>query len=388
LVTASNQDLAKKIAQHLDIFDSAYGSDSYQNLKGRVKAAFLKRTFGTEGFFYIGDAHSDLPVWAVSEKVVTVNATPSLRRKLMHLGKPTEHIETEGRALYPYFKVLRPHQWLKNILIFVPMLAAHQFGLATITQTALAFIGFSLVASGVYVVNDMLDLNSDRAHPRKRKRPFASGSLPITHGGILTLTLLASGFVLAAYIGEGFLLTLAGYYALTSAYSLKIKRKVILDICVLASLFTIRIFSGAVATGIELSVWLFAFSLFFFFSLASVKRQAELVDMADRGVLTAKGRGYRVQDLPIISMIGLAAGYMSVVVMALYINSPSVSVLYDFPKALWGICCVLLYWLTRMVLITHRAEMHDDPVIFAVKDTVSRISGLIILGFAALGVFI
>jgi len=212
--------------------------------------------------------------------------------------------------------------------------------------------------------------------------------VPIAHGGFLALALLAAGMLLAALLSWMSLLTLAAYYVLTKLYSLYLKRKIILDICVLALLYTMRIVAGGVVTGIELSLWLLAFLIFFFFSLAAVKRQTELVDMAERGILTAKGRGYQVEDLPIISTVGLAAGYISVLVMALYLNSSAVRELYAVPNALWGICCVLLYWLTRMVLLTHRGLMHDDPIVFALKDRVSQGSFLLMLGFAIAGVLL
>ena len=333
----------------------------------------------------MGDAATDLPVWQVATKIVTVNAAPSVREQAGLLGKPFEHLLTTDKSLRHYMKALRPHQWLKNILIFLPSLAAHQLGSATVISSGLAFIAFSLVASSAYVLNDLLDLNADRAHPRKRLRPFASGAVPIAHGSILAFGLLAVGTLIAALLGWTFLLTLAAYWLLTMAYSLWVKRKIIVDICALAGLYTIRILAGGVATGVELSVWMFAFSIFFFFSLAAVKRQAELVDMAERGTLIAKGRGYYVKDLPIISTMGLAAGYVSVLVMALYVNSPAVRQLYALPDALWGVCCVLLYWLTRMVFLTHRGSMHDDPVVFAAKDRVSQICFVVMLAFAVGG---
>jgi 4-hydroxybenzoate polyprenyltransferase/phosphoglycolate phosphatase-like HAD superfamily hydrolase len=385
LVTASNQILAENIAKHLQIFDEVHGSDDTRNLKGASKAAFLIERFGRNAFQYMGDAHADLPVWEASQEIVTVNAASSLRQKAEDLGKPIEHLVTKAKSMHPYIKALRPHQWLKNSLIFLPMLAAHQLDAATFVSSLLAFVAFSLVASSVYVLNDLLDLNADRAHPRKRLRPFASGAVPIAHGGYLALALLLGGTLVAAFLGWAFLLTLGAYYVLTTAYSLTLKRRIVLDICVLAGLYTMRIIAGGVATGIELSVWLLAFSIFFFLSLAAVKRQAELVDMAERGTLAAKGRGYHVADLPIISMVGLAAGYIAVLVMALYVNSPTVQELYAFPYALWGICCVLLYWLTRMVLITHRGAMHDDPVVFAVKDRVSQVCFVVMLAFAVGG---
>ena len=355
------------------------------NLKGTGKAAFLVDRFGKENFSYMGDAYADLPVWEAAARIVTVNAPHHLRRKAEAIGKPIEHLGTAKKSPNLYVKALRPYQWIKNILVFLPMLAAHQFDTPTLVRGILAFLVFCTVASSVYVLNDLLDLGPDRAHPRKRLRPLASGNLPIAHGGVLAAALLFAGVLGAISLGWMFLLVLAGYYILTVAYSLNLKRRIVVDICALAGLYTLRIIVGAFATNIELSVWLLAFSIFFFLSLAAVKRQAELVDMAERGTLKAKGRGYHVADLPVISMIGLAAGYISVLVLALYVNSPAVVELYAYPHALWGICCILLYWLTRMVLITHRGAMHDDPIIFAASDRVSQICLAAMVAFGVAG---
>lgn len=385
LVTASSQELAEKIAHYLEIFDEVHGSGGSCNLKGMNKAAFLVDRFGNDGFCYMGDAYADLPVWKVSNKIVTVNAPPDLRSRTEEMGKSFEHLATTSRTLRPYITALRPHQWLKNVLVFLPMIAAHQFDAVTLLSSILAFLAFSLVASSVYVFNDLLDLGSDRTHPRKRLRPFASGAISVSHGSILAFAILSGGIFVATFLGMLFLVAMVGYFLLTMAYSLALKRRIVIDIFVLAGLYAVRIIAGSFATGIELSVWLLAFSIFFFLSLAAVKRQAELVDAVSRGRLTAKGRGYHVEDLPIISMVGLAAGYLSVLVLALYVNSPAVQQLYSSPVPLWGICCVLLYWLTRMVLITHRGAMHDDPLVFAIEDRVSQICFVLILVFAALG---
>jgi len=385
LVTASNQIFANQIAEHLQIFDYVHGSSDKNNLKGSNKADLINEHYSKEDFCYMGDATADLPVWRISSKIITVDALPSVRKQAERLGKPIEHLNTTTRSLQHYIKALRPYQWLKNILVFLPILTSHHFLWLTALNSIVAFIAFNLVASSVYVLNDLLDLNSDREHPRKRLRPFASGAVPIAHGSILALVLLITCVLVTVLLDWKFFLTLAVYYVITFAYSLYLKRKIIIDICVLAGLYTIRIIAGSAATGIELSVWLLAFSIFFFFSLAAVKRQAELVDMLEQGKLMAKGRGYHVGDLPIISMLGLAAGYVSVLVMALYVNSPATVELYSYPPALWGICGVLLYWITRMVLITHRGSMLDDPVVFATKDKVSQICFIIILGFATLG---
>lgn len=387
LVTASNETLAHRIAAHLQIFDEVHGSTIDQNIKGAHKAAFLVERFGVDGFSYMGDAAADLPVWTKASHTITVNASPALRNKAEKLGKPVEHLVTATPSVKPYLKGLRPHQWLKNILVFVPMVTAHQINATTFGQSLLAFLSFSLVASSVYVLNDLLDLKADRAHPRKRLRPFAAGDIPIAQGSTLAVGLLLAGMFISALLGWMFFVVMMTYYILTTAYSLNLKRRVVIDICLLAGLYTMRIIAGGAATGIPLSVWLLAFSIFFFFALAAVKRQAELVDAADRGVLSASGRGYRVDDLPIISMIALAAGYVSVLVMALYVNSPELQELYAQPAALWGVCCILLYWITRMVMVTHRGDMNDDPIVFAAKDRNSQICLVMIVVFGVLGTF-
>lgn len=368
LVTASDEGLATRIADHLGVFDEVHGSDGTRNLKGAVKADFLTARFGDGGFAYMGDAPADLPVWERATKAITVNAPAGLRRRVAALGREVEHLGSARAAVGPYLKALRPHQWLKNILVFLPMIAGHRYDLATLGLSLMAFVAFSLVASAVYVLNDLLDLSADRAHPRKSRRPFASGKVPIAHGSWMAAGLLAGGVLVSASLGWAFLGVMTVYFVATTAYSLHLKRRTIIDIVTLACLYTIRIVAGGVATGIALSVWLLAFSVFFFFALAAVKRQAELVDGVRRGQLAASGRGYHADDLPLISQFAVSAGYVSVLVMALYVNSPAVGELYSYPPALWGICLVLLYWITRMVMVTHRGGMHDDPVVYAAKD--------------------
>lgn len=272
----------------------------------------------------------------------------------------------------PYLRLLRPHQWLKNTLILLPIMAAQRFDADTLWQALSAFVAFSLIASSVYVLNDLVDVESDRAHPRKKERPFASGAIPTTQGWWLALLPLLLGAVLSFGLGWKFLGVLAGYYVTTLAYSFWLKRQLVIDICVLAGLYTFRIIAGAVATDTPLTFWLLAFSVFFFLSLAAVKRQAELVDGIERGNIQASGRGYVTDDLPIVANMVLASGYVSVLIMALYITSPDVKQFYATPTLLWGICLVLLYWLSRMAMVTHRGKMHDDPIVFAIKDRVSQ----------------
>ncbi len=385
LVTASDSYHAEVIASHLMIFDEVHGSDGRLNLKGELKGQFLEERFGPNGFAYMGDAFADLPVWKRAAKAITVNARPAVRRKAEQVCQTAEHLSTERTSVASYIEALRPHQYLKNMLVFLPMLAAHRLDIATLLQACLAFICFCLVASSVYVLNDLLDLSADRAHPRKKSRPFASGRIPITHGGWMAASLILLGTGLAIVIGWSFALVLAGYYFLTLSYSLVLKRRILVDIFALAGLYTFRIIAGGAATGIDLSVWLLAFSVFFFLSLAAVKRQAELIDSARRGNVNASGRGYHVDDLPIISMIAISAGYVSVFVLTLYANSPAVLVLYSHPEALWGVCAVLLYWVTRTVLVAHRGGMHDDPIVYAVKDRISQMCFLLVSGFLLAG---
>lgn len=286
----------------------------------------------------------------------------------------------------PYITALRPHQWLKNLLVFVPVLTAHKFGIDYLVNSFLVFIAFSMLASGVYIVNDLTDIEADRAHPRKRLRPFASGAINVKSGQVMAALLFLASFCIAVNVSAYCAAVLFLYLISAVSYSLLLKKRPIIDICCLAGLYTIRIVAGGAATAIPLSVWLLAFSVFFFLSLAAVKRQAELVDGAANGTLKAPGRGYHVDDLPIISNMALTAGYVSVLIMALYIQSPEVTALYNRPYAIWGICLVLLYWCSRVVMITHRGGMHDDPIVFAMKDRISYycfalISAFFIAGF-------
>ena len=282
LVTASDSIFASAIAHHLGLFDEAHGSDGQLNLKGHRKGQFLEERFGLKGFCYIGDAKADLSVWKRASKAITVNAPSDLRRHTEKVCENVEHLGCHSNVGMAYVKALRPHQWLKNGLVFLPTLAAHQLDGVTFLLALLAFISFGLVASSVYVLNDLLDLAADRMHPRKCLRPFASGSIPIAHGIWMAGGLLLLGALLAFIISTSFLLVMACYYILTLAYSLNLKRRMVVDICVLAGLYTMRIIAGGVATDISLSVWLLVFSVFFFLSLASVKRQAELIDIAVR----------------------------------------------------------------------------------------------------------
>ncbi len=371
LVTAANRHVAERIAGHLGIFDEVHGSDETTNLKGKAKALFLSKHFGDNAFDYIGDADADIPVWQKSHRAIIVDESQRLRNRLARIHSDIVSLKSDPSDARDYLRACRPHQWLKNLLIFLPLLASHNITASGLLAAALAFVSFSLVASGVYVLNDLLDLGSDRAHPRKRNRPFASGAVPIEHGTLMAPLLALAGFLLGLPLGAEFVTALSVYYMATLAYSLHLKRKPVIDICTLAGLYTIRIVAGGLATGTPLSIWLLAFSVFLFFSLAAVKRQAELVDMAASAGAAKTGRDYQVSDLGLITSMATAAGYMSIIVLGLYITSPDVLVLYSNPQLLWGVCAILFYWINRIVMLTHRGQMHDDPVIFAVTDRTS-----------------
>jgi 4-hydroxybenzoate polyprenyltransferase len=272
-------------------------------------------------------------------------------------------------------RALRVHQWLKNLLIFLPPLAAHTLSIDAMLNSLLAFLSFCFCASGVYLLNDLIDLDSDRQHPTKRLRPLAAGIIPLKVGLILSPVLTGAAVVLALWLPGRFLLVLAGYYLLALGYALWLKRWMMIDVVVLACLYGIRVAAGGAATEVPLSVWLVAFSLFLFFSLALVKRCAELIERAGRGSGEVPGRGYHQNDLASLESMATTSGYLSVLVLALYINNSMVGRLYSAPDVLWLMCIILLYWIGRVLLLTHRGQMLEDPVVFAATDRVSLLLG-------------
>lgn len=373
LCSAADQRLVDRVAEHLTLFDHALGSDGVRNLAGRHKASELVRLYGHRGFDYAGNAPVDLVVWREARRGWVVNAGEALRNKAARLCEIEHNLPKEGGGLLRWLKAARLHQWLKNLLVFVPLFASHQLlDPGDALRAVGAFVAFGLCASGVYLLNDLLDLDSDRQHPRKRLRPFAAGDLAVGKGMLAALLLASAGLGMALVVSPAFMLVLGGYYLITLAYSVRLKRVAILDVMILAALYTVRIIGGAVAIGVVLSFWLLAFSVFLFLSLALLKRYAELVLVQAEGKTFALGRGYGTDDLPLVQSMGAASGYASVLVLALYINSPESQVLYSHPQVLWLICPVALYWITRAWMITHRGGMHDDPVVFAVRDRVSQ----------------
>jgi len=380
LCTAANEKFAAAVAEHLDLFDGVIASDRANNLAGRKKADRLVELFGRGGFDYCGNEWRDLAIWGCARGAVLVNAPPALERALgTGASAPVlRAFPRTGKRLRAMMRALRAHQWAKNVLVLVPLLAAHRLGDPTaLADSVLGLIAFCLCASSVYVLNDLLDLEADRAHARKSKRPFAAGDLSLAAGFVLAPALLAGAVLIAAFLPEKFQWWLGAYYLLTAAYSFALKRLLLVDAVVLAGLYTLRIVAGAGAATVALSFWLLLFSVFLFLSLAFVKRYAELDALRRQQRLQVIGRGYHVEDLSVLQSFGTASGYLSVLVLALYINSADILPLYHRPKIIWMLCVVMLFWISRVWMTAHRGKMHDDPVVYALRDPVSLALGLL-----------
>jgi 4-hydroxybenzoate polyprenyltransferase len=372
LCTATHASVAQQIADYLQLFDDVMASDGKNNLAGARKKAALDETYGEGRYIYAGNSSDDIHVWNGTSKGIVVNVSSSVLSKAKRITEIHSHFPRMPIALSAWCRVFRVHQWLKNLLLFVPLLAAHRLSETdSLIQLIVAFISFSLCASAVYITNDLLDLESDRQHPRKKYRPFASGSVPILYGVILAPVCGAVSLALSVYVGKYFMAWIFAYFALTFAYSVKLKKIVLIDCLTLAALYTLRIVAGAAAVSVPLSFWLLAFSTFIFLSLAFVKRYAELqVHLLERKD-KVHGRGYYVTDASLIQTLGIAAGYAAVLVLALYLQGETVTTLYRTPEFIWGSVPLMLFWISWIWLKAHRGLMNDDPLVFAVKDTAS-----------------
>lgn len=385
LCTATDETLAESVAAHVGSFSKVLASDGRHNLSGEIKSEALRALYGERGFDYLGNERKDLAVWRRARGALVVNASDRLVKRAAQLCRIMLVLPRQRAGWRAWLQALRLHQWLKNVLVFLPLLAAHRIldGEAML-RTAAAFVIFGVCASSGYLLNDLLDLQADRQHPRKRNRPFAAGRLSLGAGILLAPSMTAAALVAAWFLSHGFALTLAVYYVLSLSYSFKLKQIVMLDVLLLATLYTLRIIAGAAASATQLSFWLLAFSMFLFLSLAMLKRYTELRGAREGNRDGAHGRGYGVEDLALVQSLGGASGYLSVLVLALYIHSTASDFLYRHPQLLWLLCPVMLYWISRVWIIAHRGDMHDDPVIFAITDRASRvllvISALIIVG--------
>jgi 4-hydroxybenzoate polyprenyltransferase len=374
LATASDRLLAEAVADHLGIFDEVYASDGKTNLRGKSKARVLSERFDGEGFIYIGDSVADLEVWRVAKAGYVVGGGRLVERatKLteIHGIFPPNRV-----SLGTWLQALRGHHWFKNVLLFLPLALAHRLSLSGLLLTAMGFVLFGICASGLYIVNDLLDLHSDRGHPWKNMRPFAAGDIPIFDGLLMAFVFLLGSLGAAFLVAPKFGLILCSYAVLTIWYSMSLKKIVLLDVFVLSSFYSVRLLAGALITAIPLSQWFLVFSLFFFLSLAMAKRYSELVHADELVKSGQSGRGYIGNDREVLLAFGVASSFAAVVILSLYVHSQEVGILYRRPGPLLLLCPILLYWLSRIWLKAHRGDLHDDPITLAIRDPVSYAVG-------------
>jgi len=374
LVSASESQLVEKVADRLDFVGGVIASEGISNCKGRAKAQAIKDRLGSQEWEYVGDSRADFDVWSEARHVTCVSSKETFTAMVRTRFPKAVVIPKQSADFEVLLRALRVHQWAKNLLVFVPFILAHQ--LLNWTAWGHAFsaaMAFSLCASGVYLLNDLLDLEADRAHPRKSRRPYAAGALPISSAFILTPLLFASAFVIAAMVSPAFALVLAMYLAITTGYSYRLKALMFVDIITLAILYTIRLVGGGIATEVVVSPWLLALSMFLFVSLACVKRFSELLLLRNRNESRPRGRGYLVGDIDQVAMFGSSSAYMAVLVLALYVSSREVVELYRTPQVIWLACPLLMYWVSRTWLLARRGLVHDDPLVFALHDKVTYV---------------
>lgn len=372
LTTGADASLARRIAAYIGMFDGVVASDGETNRTGNQKLSALNERFGTEGFDYIGNAGVDAPALVRSGEAMAANPTRRLRSMIRSGVVPvTRTFEERPGAFRSILKAMRLHQWAKNVLIFAPLLLAHKLGFPLPLWALLAFLCFSLCASATYILNDLLDMDADRRHPKKSRRPFAAGDLSAGTGLWVAVLLMAAGFAGSAFFTPNFAGWLAVYVVATMAYSLWLKRIALVDVLLLSGLYTLRLLAGSAALGAEISAWFAAFAVFLFLSLAIVKRFSELQRVRAQGGSLANGRGYMLNDIEQLRSFGTVSGLAAVLVFALYINSYDVAGLYRHPARMWLIVPLLLWWIFRVWLLASRGELDEDPVIFAVTDKLS-----------------
>jgi 4-hydroxybenzoate polyprenyltransferase/phosphoserine phosphatase len=374
LVTAADRELAESVARYVGLFDEVHASDGQLNLKGANKAEFLTEHFAETGFDYVGDSAADVEVWrsAAAAYVVGTEARAGQAAAVTEVRDTILESHASFRTSFrTWISALRGHHWAKNLLLFLPLALSHNLAVEPLVRTFVGFALFGFCASGLYILNDLLDLHSDREHPWKKERPFAAGEISIPEG------LLASFLLVSAAVGMGFLLdvefglALVGYAALTMLYSLYLKKIALLDVFVLSSFYSFRILAGALISATPLSQWFLAFSMFFFLSLAMAKRYSELLHASDLIRAGNSGRGYHTGDRDLLLSLGVGSSFSAVVILSLYIHGPEVRLLYSSPECLFLLCPIVLYWLSRTWLMAHRGELKEDPVTLAIRDPVS-----------------
>ena len=382
LATAADRQLAEAIASYLGLFDIVHASDGALNLKGANKAAFLAKHYAETGFEYVGDSAADLDVWRKAQAAYVVGTST-------RAGQAASVTVLKGTILEPraslrtWINALRGHHWAKNSLLFLPLVLSHNLALKPILRTFAGFALFGCCASGLYILNDLLDLHSDREHPWKKERPFAAGRISVLEGLIVSMILLAAALGLGLCLNLQFGCALFGYGALTMLYSLYLKKLALIDVFVLSSFYSFRILAGALISATPLSQWFLAFSMFFFLSLAMAKRYSELLHASDLVKAGNSGRGYHTGDRELLLALGVGSSFSAVVIFSLYVHSQDVRLLYSSPEILFLLCPIVLYWLSRNWLLAHRGELKEDPVALAIRDPVSHAAALASAGVIA-----
>lgn len=389
LASATDERLVKKVAEHLELFDSAFGTTSNNDMKGKHKLEIINHICNGNTFDYIGNEKADILIWEASDKAYVVSNSKKLIDKLPKKIDKV-HVFSSPRNLKTYVEAIRPHQWVKNILLFVPLILAHEItSVYKIFTIFIAFWTMSLCASSAYILNDLLDIESDRHHSTKRNRPFATGLISIPTGLAMSLFLLLLSFSIGLlFLPNQFIATLLSYFILSTMYSLFLKKYFLVDVITLSSLYSLRIYAGSVAISVVLTPWLLAFSSFFFLNLSFLKRYIELREYESCEKKKLKGRGYMTNDIQVVQSSGIASGFMSVLILYLYItNSREVTELYSNPMWLWFIGPFLIYWVTRIWLLAQRGNVDSDIILFTIKDVASWIVGIVIATIIALGTF-
>jgi len=369
LISAADQAMVDSMSSSLGLFDAAIGSDGKTNLRSELKLERIKQLSAGGDFAYAGNSTADIPVWEDASEIIIVNASPRLKQRIKNSEAPIKEFDCPNSKLLSFVRAVRPHQWLKNLLVFLPLVLAHELTNPELLYAAgLAFISFSFCASSVYLLNDMLDLFADRLHERKRFRPFASGNLPLAYGLALAPLLLLASFVIAWILPHEFIVVLFVYWVLTVLYSFYIKRLYLADVGTLALLYTLRVVAGAAAIMVDSTLWLLTFSLLLFGGLAIAKRYTELHKLGATGESQAAGRAYTTADLQPVFYSGVFFSIAAVIVFAVYISVPATANLYTSPLILWGILPLLLFILGRIWRVAQRGELNDDPLLFALQD--------------------
>ncbi len=376
LASAADQSIVNNVAIKLNFFDISLGSTRELNLKSAKKLEAIQKIIQNQPFTYVGDSSADIPIWKVSSRGILINPSTKVVQAVKSMGIPFEVIRDRPNLLTLVAKQMRLHQWVKNTLVCVPFIAAHKLNDFRLWVVALAaFFSFSLLASAVYVLNDLIDVESDRKHPSKCNRPFASGLLPIQVGFLLLPSLILGALLIAYFLPIKFVGIACLYFVLNLLYSFYWKEQIILDVILLGSFYTLRILAGGYATETQVSAWLLSFSTFFFFGLAMVKRYTEILKLRD-GHKNPFGRGYCREDYLPVFVLGVGSSLLALLVLSLYFNSTDVAALYSHSKRMWLLVPLLLFWTSRLWLLAHRGNINDDPVVFAIRDRVSWLTGV------------